>query len=264
MRTRVIAWWSGGITSATACHWAIQAFKNVAVVFMDTKKNEDEDTYRFFADCETLYGRRIEILSNPNYQTIEDVWRKYNSLNTAKGAICSTELKRAMREAYQNLETDYCQVFGFEYKKKEIKRHLNMRKNYPEINMISPLIELKYSKSDCIRYFRKRGIEPPRAYKLGFDNNNCFKTGCVQGGIGYWQKIKREYPEKFERMANLEHELTQLKGEPVTISKDQSKKGGLVFLKHNPAYPNMKDISMMKGRQPKGVTECIGFCSTKD
>lgn len=102
-------------------------------------------------------------------------------------------------------------------------------------------------------------------YKMGYQNNNCFKTGCVQGGIGYWQKRQRDFPESFERMASLEHELTNIKGEPVTICKDQAKGGGLVFLKPHPDYPSMKDISMMKGRMPKeNLMECNGFCSTKD
>ncbi len=264
MKTRIIAWWSGGITSAVACHWTIQTFKNVDIVFLDTKRNEDEDTYRFLIDCEKLYGQKIKTLSNPNYNSIQDVWRKFNSLNTAHGAICSTELKRAMRESYQNLDTDYAQVFGYEFTKKEIKRHFNMRLRYPEINSMSPNIENKMNKRDCLKYFKELGIEAPRAYKLGYQNNNCFKTGCVQGGIGYWQKRQIELPESFEAMAKMEHELTDKKGEPVTMLKDQSKNGGLVFLKPHPKYPHMKDISMMKGRRPVSLMECTGFCSTKD
>ena len=64
-------------------------------------------------------------------------------------------------------------------------------------------------------------------------------------------------------MAMREHEITDLKGEPVTICKDQSKGGGLVFLKPHPKYPDMKDISMMKGRPPEMLIECNGFCSNK-
>jgi 3'-phosphoadenosine 5'-phosphosulfate sulfotransferase (PAPS reductase)/FAD synthetase len=120
----VIAWWSGGITSAVACYWAIQTFKNVEIVFLDTKGNEHDDTYRFLQDCEVLYGQKIKITSNDKYNSIEDVWRKYKSLNTAKGAICSTELKREMREQYQDLSKHWGQVFGFEYDKSQIKRHM--------------------------------------------------------------------------------------------------------------------------------------------
>ena len=101
-------------------------------------------------------------------------------------------------------------------------------------------------------------------YKLGFLNNNCFKTGCVQGGIGYWQKMKREFPEKFNKMAKMEHEITEAKGKPVTMLKDQSKNGGLVFLRHNPKYPKIKNISMMQGREPKPLVDCNGFCGVND
>ncbi len=47
---------------------------------------------------------------------------------------------------------------------------------------------------------------------------------CIQGGIGYWQKVQRDMIEKFNTMADMEHELTDLRGEPVTMLKDQSKK----------------------------------------
>lgn len=261
----MIAWWSGGITSAVACWWAIQTFKNVEIIFLDTKGNEHDDTYRFLKDCQKLYGQKIEIISNEKYDSIEDVWRKYNSLNTAKGAICSTVLKREMREQYQDLSQHWGQVFGFEYDKSQMKRHFNMRKNYPEINVLSPLIDLKWDKAECKAFFREVGIVIPETYQLGFENNNCFKTGCVQGGIGYWQKIQRQFPEKFERMAAMEHELTVKKGKPVTICKDQSEgKLRLIFLKPHADYPDMKHIGMIKGMEPTPIPECIGFCATQE
>ena len=117
----------------------------------------------------------------------------------------------------------------------------------------------------------KQGIEPPLSYKMGYSNNNCLDTGCVQGGIGYWQKYKVDKTDNFFKMAYFEHELSDIKGEPVTINKDQSKKakeanGGkaeLVFLIHNPKFPFTKDLSMMKGRMTEPLMECNGFCNTK-
>ena len=35
--------------------------------------------------------------------------------------------------------------------------------------------------------------------------NNCI--GCVKGGMGYWNKIRRDFPERFEEMAALEKEI---------------------------------------------------------
>lgn len=268
MKTRVIAWWSGGIASAYACYLAKQVFKDIVIVFQDTQ-NEDPDTYRFLMDCEKLYGQDIKLITRigDEYGHISDIWEKYLSLNTATGAICSTELKREVREAYQNLETDFGQVFG--YDSSESERHFNMRRNYPEINCISLLFENKIGKDDCVQFFKEIGIEIPNAYKLGYRNNNCLLTGCVRGGIGYWKKYQNDFPDRFDAMATREHEYTNKKGHPVTILKDQSKKAKelgniLVFLKPHPDYPNMKDLSMMKGRHPEALVECNGFCGTMD
>lgn len=42
----------------------------------------------------------------------------------------------------------------------------------------------------------------PRMYELGYPNNNCI--GCVKGGMGYWNRIRKDFPEVFERRAQLE------------------------------------------------------------
>jgi len=39
-------------------------------------------------------------------------------------------------------------------------------------------------------------------YDLGYSNNNC--VGCVKGGMGYWNKIRVDFPEVFENRAKLE------------------------------------------------------------
>lgn len=141
--------------------------------------------------------------------------------------------------------------------------------NYAYTNPIFPLLLYGYSKKDCIAIANDLGVVIPRVYSFGFSNNNCFKTGCVQGGIGYWQKMAREFPDKFDKMAEKEHELTDKKGKPVTMLKDQSndaKSSGnqLVFLKPHPDYPDIKDISKIKGREPQPLFECNGFCGIND
>jgi hypothetical protein len=42
-------------------------------------------------------------------------------------------------------------------------------------------------------------------YKLGYKNNNCI--GCVKGGAGYWNKIRVDFPDTFERMSQVEKTL---------------------------------------------------------
>ena len=120
---RIISWWSGGIASAVACKLALDEFSdhfNVEIVFIDTK-NEHEDTYRFLKDCEKVYGKPIKTISSDRWNSIEEVWRTRKSLNVAKGAICSSELKKAVRVKYQDVENDFAQIFGFDYDKAEQK-----------------------------------------------------------------------------------------------------------------------------------------------
>lgn len=264
----IIAWWSGGVTSAVTCKICIDWYglSNVRIIFIDTK-NEDEDTYRFKAECEGWYGKPIETITNNDFESIQEVWYKNLSLNVATGAKCSQMLKRVVRERFEKQNSYSYQAFGFDID--ELTRAKGMKLNNPGSRPIFPLIANLLTKKDCIKWVQAANtlfnpIELPRTYKLGYHNNNCWKTGCVQGGIGYWQKIKQEFPEKFLAMAKVEHDLTDLKGEPVTMLKDQSKNGGLVFLLPHPQYPSIKDISMMSGRPPIPLIECNGFCGTQD
>lgn len=267
----VIAWWSGGADSAIVCWLCLIWFgkQNVRVVFIDTR-NEDDDTYRFKDDCEKWWGVRIETICTEDWDTIEEIWDCYLSLNVATGAICSTELKRVVRQNFQMKNTFSYQAFGYDAEAKEIERAREMKRNYPDSRPIFPLIYELISKGAAIKLLQKHGILPPVSYRMGYTNNNCLKTGCVKGGIGYWQKFRIDFPDRFDAMADREHRYTNQKRQPVTICKDQSEaakkrnegKAELVFLKPHPNYPNMKDISMMKGRQPESLMECNGFCQT--
>lgn len=263
----VIAWWSGGADSAIVCMLCLLWFgkENVRVVFIDTK-NEDDDTYRFKADCEAWWGITIETICTDKWENIEDVWDHYLSLNSATGAICSTELKRMVRRSFQNKNSFSYQAFG--YDANEIDRAKAMRINNPDSKPIFPIIYELLSKGESIKILQKNNIVPPLSYRMGYSNNNCLKTGCVQGGIGYWQKFRIDFPDRFYKMAMREHRLTDEKGKPVTICKDQSKqakeknggKAELVFLLPHSNYPAIKDLSMMKGRMPEPLMECNGFC----
>ena len=272
----VVAWWSGGITSAVACKIAIDLYWPVRVIFMDTK-NEHLDTERFRLDCEKWYGQSIEVISAipDKYESIQDTWYRHQSLNVANGAICSSVLKRRLREDWQRQNEYSHQVFGFEFEQSEFKRAKAMGLNHPQAKPIFPLLMMGLTKEDCMRMVVDAGIKPPEMYALGFTNNNCFGTGCVQGGVGYWKKIQREFPDKFEAMAKVEHDLTNQKGKPVTCLRDQSKKSkdlaktlddssaAFVFLKKHPNYDN-KCLDDMTGREPEPLMDCNGFCGVND
>lgn len=297
---KIICWWSGGITSAVACKISLDLFSHnnqCRVIMIDTM-NEHEDTYRFLKDCEKWYGQKIEIITAINqddsvlndeyqlnrqfiqmpneYKSIQDVWTQNKSLNVSTGAICSTILKRRVREKWQKFNDFDYQVFGFEFEKKEFNRSLSLKLGNPKANGIYPLQMMGYNKHDCLKIVENAGIDIPLMYRLGFRNNNCFGTGCVQGGIGYWQKMKRDFPDKFEAMAEMEHRLTEMRGEPVTMLKDQGNEAkkivdetdikwkSFVFLKKHPKYPELKTIDDMKEQDVAPLFECNGFCGTND
>lgn len=275
----IICWWSGGITSAVACKLAIDLYgvDNCRVIFLDTK-NEDEDTYRFMADCSKWYELEIESLTEigRDYESIEDVWYRHKQLNTASGAICSYKLKRRVREKWEKDNKWSHQVFGFEFETKEFKRAMSLSLNHGHTKPIFPLLLHGLTKKDCIKYVEDAGLKIPRAYSWGYLNNNCLGSGCISGGIGYWAKLAQEKPELVDRMAKIEHDLTDQRGYPVTMLKDQSKEAkarvkesgdprdALVFLKPHKDYPNHKSLKDMKGRPIKPLTDCNGFCGVDD
>ena len=67
------------------------------------------------------------------------------------------------------------------------------------------LLERGLTKGDCLAMVERAGIELPVMYKLGYSHNNCL--GCVKGQQGYWNKIRVDFPEVFDRMAKLEREI---------------------------------------------------------
>ncbi len=205
----IIAWWSGGITSAVTCKLCIDLYglENVRLIFIDTF-NEDDDTYRFKEDCEKWYGKEIETITEigKKYKSVQEVWYKYKSLNVATGAICSTELKQNVRKKWEKDNDFRHQAFGFDID--EIRRVKSMVRNYSKTaKPIFPLLIHGYTKEKCVDLVLEVGLKLPKAYELGYLNNNCLKTMCVQGGIGYWQKVQREQVEKFDAMAKVEHDI---------------------------------------------------------
>ena len=65
--------------------------------------------------------------------------------------------------------------------------------------------DLMLKKQDCHAIANRMGISRPLMYELGYQNNNCI--GCVKGGMGYWNKIRKDFPEVFESRAKLEREI---------------------------------------------------------
>ncbi len=200
---RLLCWFSCGVTSAVAIKMALNTYRNMPalIVYCDTG-SEHVDNKRFLADCEKWFEHKIEVVKSKKYQDIYDVFTKTRYLVGPKGARCTTELKKVLRHNIEDLETDL-QIFGFDATEKE--RVAKFRQNNPEVRLITPLLDNNISKARCLEILTEANIAVPMMYKLGYKNNNC--VGCVKGQAGYWNKIRRDFPETFDKMAKVEREL---------------------------------------------------------
>ncbi len=200
---RVVSWFSCGVTSAVATKIAIEKYKDkypIVIAYCDTG-SEHPDNKRFLSDCEKWFGQEILILRNPKFKDIYEVFADTKFIANRQGAKCSLELKKKVRQAFEDVEFDL-QIFGFD--SDEIRRAENFKKNNPLVMAEFPLIDNNISKSDCILQIINADISIPIMYKMGYKNNNCI--GCVKGAGGYWNKIKKDFPEIFEKTAQIEEE----------------------------------------------------------
>lgn len=201
---RVVVWFSCGVTSAVAAKLAIKKFEGklpVEIVYTDPGA-EHPDNHRFLKDCEKWFGQNIKILKSEKYKDIWDVFEKTRYLAGVKGARCTTELKKKLRHDFQKVWSDI-QVFGFD--SAEESRAERFQKNNPEVMLWTPLISEGLSKPDCMAMLKKSGIDLPFTYKMGYRNANCI--GCPKGQSGYWNKIRVDFPDVFERMSKVERSL---------------------------------------------------------
>jgi len=203
---KVIAWWSAGVTSAVATKLAIDEYgiDNVEPIYFAIDSAHD-DNKRFKEQCEDWYGKEIRVDRAPKHKDQFDVILKDKYVNGPGGARCTLVLKKMVRQRIERQEEYAAQVFGFEYTKKEVNRAIRFQEQYPAAKPIFPLIEQRMDKPACLYYLEKQGIRRPKMYELGYGNNNCI--GCVKGGMGYWNKIRTDFPETFDRMAKAEREV---------------------------------------------------------
>jgi len=201
-----ILWFSCGITSAVACKLAINEFgkDNVRLFYIEID-SVHEDNERFIKDCEEWYGLKIEKRRSKKFRDQFEVIEKIRYVNGVHGASCTLKLKKQVRFDIEK-EVDFDgQIFGFEFSRKEINRAIRFAQQYPESIPFYPLIDNKLTKQQCADILLRNGIRLPQMYELGYHNNNCI--GCVKGGKGYWNKIRRDFPDTYEKMSILERKI---------------------------------------------------------
>ncbi len=201
MKNRVLVSFSCGAASAVAAKMAVTKYGDrVEVIYCDTLAYEHPDNRRFLNDVSAWIGKKITILKSAKYSDIFDVFRKTGWLVGHAGARCTTELKRNVIKAYQR--NDDTHVLGLTCD--ELDR-INRFEDNSNVDVDWILLDNNITKDDCYRILSECGIALPSMYLLGYNNNNCI--GCVKGQQGYWNKIRVDFPDNFDRMARFEREI---------------------------------------------------------
>lgn len=195
---RIVSWFSCGAASAVAT----KLVKPDVIAYCDTG-SEDEDNARFMADCERWFGQPVTHLRGKWPNTWE-VWEKRRFINGMDGAPCTGELKVSPRLAFQM--PDDVHVFGYTADASDVRRAETLRENWPDLQIVTPLIEKGITKAACLAMVMNAGIHPPRVYAMGFPNANCIPCGKATSPA-YWALVRKEFPVQFHRMADLCRDL---------------------------------------------------------
>ena len=195
-----VCWLSAGVSSFVAGYLS----KNVDKYIYIDIENQHPDSMRFIKDCEKALGQPVQILKSP-YGNVENVIKQFRYINGAYGAKCTQILKKRVRKEweYEHRDYDITYVWGFDIEEKKRAERLN--ESMPEFKHEYPLIERMLTKQDAHAILERLGVKRPVMYDMGYQNNNCI--GCVKGGMGYWNKIRKDFPDVFDRMAKLEREV---------------------------------------------------------
>lgn len=202
MKEKVVAWFSAGVSSAVAVKLAINKIDQIIYTHI---KDQHNDTMRFIKDCEAWFGKPIDIIKS-TYENVEDACKAMSFINSPKGAACTRVLKKRVRQEWESKNDFFCwftYVWGLDTL--EIKRRDNILDSMPNQKHIFPLIEHDITKEKAHQILNASGIKRPAMYDLGYHNNNC--VGCVKGGKGYWNHIRKDFPEVFKARAEMERAI---------------------------------------------------------
>ena len=172
--------------------------------------DQHPDSIRFIKDCEKAIEKKITVLRSTEYRNVEDCIRTAGFIGNYRTGInpCTNWLKKRIRKEWESRHTD-CEityVWGFDLD--EQSRADRMIESMSQFNHEFPLIDKKLTKEEVHGLFERTfDFARPKMYELGYSNNNCI--GCVKGGMGYWNRIRKDFPGVFESRAKLERLVGQ-------------------------------------------------------
>lgn len=231
----VVCWFSTGVSSAVATYLALQKYPDLKVIYIHIE-DQHPDSMRFLRDIEEWLNIKIEVLQSP-YKNIHNIITSQRYINGPHGAPCTKILKKRVRQEWEIKNNVSMYVWGMDNSKREINRSRRIIEAMPNLSHYFPLQENNVTKENAHGILKKAGIKRPIMYDLGYPNNNC--VGCVKGGKGYWNKIRIDFPDVFNKMVENENIIG------ASCIKDK-------FL---------KDLNPGEGREQKIIVEDCGiFC----
>ena len=194
-------------------------------IYIDIK-DQHPDSLRFI-------GKPIQVLRSNEYTCVDDCVRAFGGFrNPGNGfAPCTNWMKKRVRKEWENRNKDYelIYVWGFDFKEKS--RAERTVESNPQARHEFPLIDRNLSKEEVHGLFERTfPFKRPFMYELGYPNNNCL--GCTKGGMGYWNKIRKDFPDVFKSRSELErlvgHSiLKDSKGSPIYLDELDPNRGNM-------------------------------------
>lgn len=201
-KTLTVCWLSAGVSSFIAGYLLRNEIDEF--IYIDVE-DQHEDSMRFIKDCEKALDKTVTILKS-EYGTVENACIAGGFINRPiVGAYCTKYLKKRVRTLWEMEHTMYDITYVWGFDAKESHRAMQLEEAYPNVKHVFPLIDRILSKEDCHSLLGDLHIKRPKMYDLGYPNNNCI--GCVKGGMGYWNKIRVDFPDVFAKRAKLERKL---------------------------------------------------------
>ncbi|MDE2019883.1 MAG: hypothetical protein KGJ13_06075 [Patescibacteria group bacterium] len=235
---RIVCHFSCGAASAVTCKLILAEYSpSRVVIFNAFLEEEHADNRRFLKDCENWLDFPITQLADERYgASAREVWRKKRFLvNGVWGAPCSMELKRRVIEEHCQPTDQHAMGFTVE------ERHRASRYT----GILTPLIDRNLTHDDCLEMIRRAGLELPAMYRLGYNNANCI--GCPKGGEGYWNKIRKDFPDRFQEVMAIQEEIGP--GAYFFRNRETGERYGL------------KSLPADRGRHIEPLPSCSFFCA---
>lgn len=198
--------------------------ENVTHVFCNTRI-EDEDNYRFMAECMADLGGMWVVLQDG--RTPWEVMKDARFVGNSRVDPCSKILKR---EIFDKWLRDNCEpqqttlVMGYDCSELDRMQKFKARAAEKGCLVRAPLTEKPAMfKDDAKKWAASRGLRIPRLYEMGFSHANCGGF-CVKAGKAHFKRLLEHMPDRYKHHEQQEQMMRDYLGKDVTILRTQVNK----------------------------------------